>query len=74
MRRLAGLLLILTTGCSTSPIAGFLDAAFPAKKIPPNTPGVFGGVDGPQPAPPPHSVLPVPAADAPGLPVPGGGF
>lgn len=63
MRRLAGLLLILATGCSTSPVAGFLDFAFPPKKIPPNTPGMFGGVGGPQPAPSSESALP-------GVPVP----
>jgi hypothetical protein len=76
MKRLASLLLLLSCGCSTSPVAGFLDLTFPAKKIPPNAQW-FGGVAGPQPAPPPLAVPSVPAAPAvpestlPGQPVPG---
>src|SRR5437879_6237363 len=73
MKRLASLLLVLSCGCSTSPVAGFLDFAFPAKKIPPNTQW-HGGVAGPQPAPPPLAVptvpVPVPQAPLPGIPVP----
>jgi hypothetical protein len=64
MRGLASLLLLLTAGCSTSPLADFLDYAFPPKPIPLNTPGLYGGVGGPQPAPPPQdtalSGVPVP--------------
>src|SRR5262245_32102232 len=60
MRRLAGLLLILVTGCSTSPVADFLDYAFPPKQIPPNTPGTFGGVGGTRPARPEGAELGVP--------------
>ncbi len=64
MRGLASVLLVLACGCSTSPVAGFLDFAFPPKKIPPNT-QAFGGVDGPQPAPPSLAVptAPVVAPD-----------
>jgi hypothetical protein len=77
MKCLAGLLLLLMCGCSTSPVAGFLDFAFPPKKIPPGTP-TYGGVGGPQPAPPPGAVPAIPAVPAvpagtiplPGLPVP----
>ena len=71
MRKLAGLLLLLTTGCSTSPVADFLDFAFPPRKIPPGT-QVYGGVDGPQPAPPPGTslILPAPPASSPAIPVP----
>jgi hypothetical protein len=64
MRGLVSLLLLLTAGCSTSPVADFLDFAFPPKPIPANTPGLHGGVGGPQPAPPPQD------APLPGVPVP----
>jgi len=74
MKGIASVLLMLACGCSTSPVAGFLDFAFPPKKIPPNT-QVYGGVSGPQPAPPPFAVpvvpAPVPEAPLPGRPVPG---
>src|SRR5436305_10439558 len=68
MRRLAGLLLLCAAGCSTSPLADFLDFAFPPRTIPPNT-ATYGGVAGPQPAPPPPTV-PLPSTELPGIPVP----
>lgn len=72
MARLAGLLLLFATGCSTAPLADFLDFAFPPRKIPPNSPA-YGGVGGPQPAPPPQAGLlppPPPPDELPGIPVP----
>jgi hypothetical protein len=67
MKRVAGLLLLLATGCSTAPVADALDFAFPPRMPPPGAPFV-GGVGVPQPPPPPGAVLqpPVPAP----LPVP----
>ncbi len=73
MKGLACVLLVLACGCSTSPVAGFLDYAFPPKKIPPNTQW-YGGVAGPQPAPPgppAAQLVPVPEVALPGIPVPG---
>ena len=75
MRRLAGLLLLCAAGCSTSPLADFLDFAFPPRMIPPNTP-TYGGVAGQQPAPPPTipqssgGAIPLPGTELPGIPVP----
>jgi hypothetical protein len=65
MKRLAGLIFLVLTGCSTAPLADFMDFTFRPKPIPPTTPA-HGGVNGPQPAPPPGAMLvpPVPAGAA----------
>lgn len=66
MRRLAQLLLLLTAGCSTAPVADVLDCLCPPRRIPDGTP-TFGGVGGSKP-PPPGAVLQPP--DLPTIPVP----
>ena len=67
MRCLAGLLLLVMAGCSTAPLTDVLDCVCPPRMIPSGT-QTFGGVGGPEPAPPPSAVLQPPVLPA--TPVP----
>jgi hypothetical protein len=73
MRGLAGLCLLVVVGCSTAPLADALDHCFPPRMPPPGTPS-FGGVNVPQPAPPPGATivdpLTGPSSPPAGLPAP----
>lgn len=68
MKRSAILLLLLLAGCSTSPVAGFLDLVAPSHPPPPTFPC---NRNCPTPAPPPGGVA-VPPGTAPqsGAPIP----
>ncbi len=65
MKRIAILMLLLLTGCSTNPVAGFLDWVAPGR--PPKGDQYYGGVGNPNPDPAPHPVV-VPGG--PGIPPP----
>jgi hypothetical protein len=76
MKRIAALLLLLTTGCSTAPLADLLDCLSPGK-LPAGGGRYRGGVGNlylPPPTPnvtaPPGPPAEPPAASLPGLPPP----
>jgi hypothetical protein len=62
MKRMAALLLLITAGCSTSPLADVLDFVKPGR-LPSGPRRYYGGADAlpsPQPVNPPASSLPIP--------------
>ena len=66
----AAILLLFLTGCSTAPLADFLDCVRPGRLGPERTPP-YGGVSAPCPVGPPAPVIGVaPPSSIPGAPGP----
>jgi hypothetical protein len=70
MRKLTTLALVLLAGCSTAPVADFMDTFFPGK-LSPGTAAPYGGVCQPQGAPIAPAAAPgVPPGPVPAVPPP----